>query len=136
MSNDVKEKVLGELDELFRATDQALTEWTGEGNLQFPVLLGQLAVKLNWDDKQLREADPFVRKYVRSHPDWHVTRGAHGGIMRASEKQKKEAAKTAKELATKQMKEAIEAKAAATQAAKATAIVAVEDETDSATESE
>jgi hypothetical protein len=74
---------------------------------------------LNWDEKQLREADPFVRKYVRSHPDWHVTRGAHGGIMRASEKQKKEAAKAAKELASKQMKDAIEAKAAAAQAAKA-----------------
>jgi hypothetical protein len=112
----VKQKVLAELDELFDVTDQALTEWTGDGNLQFPALLLKMAVKLNWSDKQMREADPFVRKYVRSHPDWHVTRGAHGGIMRASEKQKKEALKAAKDLAKKQMQDQIEAQAAAIQA--------------------
>lgn len=116
MSDDtVKQKILNELGELFDMTDQALTEWTGEGNLQFPALLLTMAAKLNWSDKQMREADPFVRKYVRSHPDWHVTRGAHGGIMRASEKQKKEAAKVAKDLAKKQLQEAIDAKIAAAQ---------------------
>lgn len=118
MSNPVIQSVLDELTQLFISTDQALSEWSGEGNLQFPVLLGMMAVKLNWDEKQVREADPFVRKYVRSHPDWHVTRGAHGGIMRMSEKQKKEAAKAAKDQAKKQMQEALEAKAAA-EAAKA-----------------
>jgi len=114
MSNDpVKEKVLLELGELFDVTNQALSEWTGEGNLQFPQLLGAIAMKLNWNEKQVREADPFVRKYVRSNPDWYVTRGAHGGIMRASERQKKEAVRLEKELAKKQMQEALEAKAAA-----------------------
>ena len=98
MSNAI-EPTLENLRALFTATDQALTEWTGEGNLQFPVLLGRMALAQNWNDKQVREADPFVRYYVRNHPDWHVTRGAHGGIMRASEKQKKEAVKTAKEAA-------------------------------------
>lgn len=111
-SKEVIENVLKELTGLFQVTDQVINEWNGEGNLQFPVLLGMMAVKLNWDEKQVREADPFVRKYVRSHPDWYVTRGAHGGIMRASEKQKKEAAKAAKDLAKKQMKDAIEAQAA------------------------
>jgi hypothetical protein len=119
--NDDSEKVvndlLEELTQLFQMTDQVLSEWTGEGNLQFPVLLGMMAVRLNWDEKQLREADPFVRKYVRNHPDWHVTRGAHGGIMRSADKQKKEADKVAKDLAKKQMKEAIEAAAAAVKAA-------------------
>jgi hypothetical protein len=110
----VKQKVLNELSELFDVTDQALSEWTGDGNLQFPALLLKMAVKLNWTDKQMREADPFVRKYVRSHPDWHVTRGAHGGIMRASERQKKEAARAAKELVKKQLQDEIESKAAAT----------------------
>lgn len=114
MSDDtVKQKVLSELNELFDVTDQALSEWTGDGNLQFPALLMKMAVKMNWSAKQMREADPFVRKYVRSHPDWHVTRGAHGGIMRASEKQKKEALKAAKDLAKKQMQDQIEAQAAA-----------------------
>lgn len=109
---DVTDKLLNELEELFRVTDEVLSEWTGDGNLQFPVLLGNIAVKMNWDEKQLRENDPFVRKYIRNHPDWYITRGAHGGIMRASEKQKKEALKAAKEAASKQMKDAIEAKAA------------------------
>jgi hypothetical protein len=110
--SDVTDKLLNELEELFRVTDEVLSEWTGDGNLQFPVLLGNIAVKMNWDEKQLRENDPFVRKYIRNHPDWYITRGAHGGIMRASEKQKKEAVKAAKEAASKQMKDAIEAKAA------------------------
>lgn len=98
MSNAI-EPTLENLRALFKATDQALSEWTGEGNLQFPILLGRMALAQNWNDKQVREADPFVRYYVRNHPDWHVTRGAHGGIMRASDKQKKEAVKVAKEAA-------------------------------------
>lgn len=110
MNNDVIQKVLDGLVPIFQAADQCLTEWTGEGNLQFPVLLGMIAVRLNWDEKQVRENDPFVRKYIRNHPDWYVTRGAHGGIMRSEEKQKKEAVKVAKDLLKQQMADAIEAK--------------------------
>jgi hypothetical protein len=98
---------------LFQKTDQVLSEWTGEGNLQVPILLGMMAVRFNWDEKQVRDYDPFVRYHVRNHPDWHVTRGAHGGIMRASEKQKKEAILLAKTIAKKQMVDALEAQAAA-----------------------
>jgi hypothetical protein len=107
------ESVLDQITVVFAATDEALNEWSGEGNLQFPALLGMIAIRLNWNDKQLREADPLIRFYIRRHPDWHVTRGAHGGIMRATEKQKKEAAKAAKEAAKIQMKAALEAKTAA-----------------------
>jgi len=111
MSNDpVKEKVLKNMDELFDLTNETLNEWTGEGNLQFPTLLGKMALKRNWDEKQVRRNDPFVREYVRNHPDWYVTRGAHGGIMRASERHKKEAAKAAKDAVKQQMRAAIEAK--------------------------
>jgi hypothetical protein len=126
MSNDtVIESACDDLRPIFRATNEALSEWTGEGNLQFPKLLEMLALKLNWGEKQLREADVLVRWYVRRHPDWHVTRGAHGGIMRASEKQKKEAAKLAKDLAKKQMQDALEAKEQAAVAAKAATLTAV-----------
>ena len=116
MSNTVQ-AVLDKLAPLFQTTDEVLTEWASgqsEGNLQFPVLLGMMAVKLNWDEKQVRENDPLVRFYVRNNPEWYVTRGAHGGIMRATEKQKKEADKAAKEAARAQMKAAIEAKTAST----------------------
>ena len=71
-----------------------------------------IAVRMKWDEKQVRDADPFVRFHVRNHPEWHVTRGAHGGIMRKSDKDKKEALRLAKELAKKQMSDALEAKAA------------------------
>lgn len=114
----VMQAVFDELKPIYEATEQSLNEWQGEGNLQFPILLGMIAVRMNWDEKQLRENDPFVRKYVRKHSKWHVTRGAFGGIMRTEDKQKKEADKNAKELAKKQMKDAIVAKAAALAAAK------------------
>lgn len=121
MSDDselVMKEVFDELTPIYQATEQSLNEWQGEGNLQFPILLGMIAVRMNWDEKQVRENDPFVRKYVRKHPQWHVTRGAFGGIMRKDAKDKKEADKAAKELAKQQLKEAVEAKAAAILAAK------------------
>lgn len=112
MSNTVQ-TVLDKLAPLFKTTDEVLTEWSAgksEGNLQFPVLLGMIAVKMNWDEKMLRENDPLVRYYVRNNPEWHVTRGAHGGIMRATDKQSKVAAKQAKDAIKAQLAAAIDAK--------------------------
>ncbi len=111
MSDTIK-NILDDLTSIFTATDSVLNNWTNEGNLQFPALLGMMAVKLNWDDKQMREADPIVRYYVRKHPDWYVTRGAHGGIMRASDKQKRDAAKVVKTSIKNDLKAQIEAKVA------------------------
>jgi hypothetical protein len=111
--SDTIENNLETLRALFQETDRALSEWTDEGkNLQFPVLLGMIAVRLNWNEKQVRDNDPIIRYHVRNHPDWYVTRGAHGGIMRTSEKQKKDNLRLAKELAKKQMADALEAKVA------------------------
>lgn len=110
--SDPIETFLMDIKSICAATDQALSEWKGEGNLQFPTLLGMMAVRNNWTEKQVRYADPYVRGYVRQHPDWFVTRGAHGGIMRSTEKQKKDATKLQKDLAKQQMRDAIEAKAA------------------------
>lgn len=107
--------VIDKLAPLFKTTDEILTEWSSgksEGNLQFPVLLGMIAVKMNWDEKQLRENDPLVRFYVRNNPEWYVTRGAHGGIMRATDKQNKEAVKAAKEAVKAQLQAVINAKTA------------------------
>jgi hypothetical protein len=112
MSNTVQ-SVLDRLGPLFKTTDEILEEWAlgnNEGNLQIPVLMGMLAGRMNWDEKQLRENDPLVRYYVRNNPAWYVTRGAHGGIMRATDKQSKEAAKAAKEAVKAQLKSVIDAK--------------------------
>jgi hypothetical protein len=112
MSNAIKD-IVDDLQTVFAHVDECLTEWKGDGNLQFPVLIPMVALKANWDEKEVRYYDPIVRFYVRKHPDWHVTRGAHGGIMPATEKQKKDAAKLAKEEAKNQVKAALEAKLAA-----------------------
>lgn len=93
----------------FLAVDEYLKEWTGEGCLQFPILMGTITVTMGWDNEKVRRNDPIIREYLRSHPDWCITRGAHGGIMRRSEKDKKEAAKLAKESAVKLAKEAVKA---------------------------
>jgi len=112
MSNP-KQSILDDFSSVFDAVDEALSEWQGEGCLQFPTLMGSIAVKRNWNESQVREYDSVVRIYVRRHPEWHVTRGAHGGIMRASEKQAKEKIKSEKERAKAEVKAALEAKLAA-----------------------
>ncbi len=108
--SDTIEKVVESLSVIFKATDEALNEWTGEGCLQFPNLIGTLALKLNWNEKQVRENDPIVRYYIRNNPNWYVTRGAHGGIMRVADKQKKEADRQNKAALKAQMKADIESK--------------------------
>jgi hypothetical protein len=108
--SDHIDTVLDNMVGIFNATDEVLNNWNGEGNLQFPALFGLMAVKMGWGDKEVREADPIIRYYIRRHPEWHVTRGAHGGIMRISDKQKKEEAKTTKNSVKKQLQAALEAK--------------------------
>lgn len=108
--DDVKKNIINKLDSLFTSIDEVISNWTGTDNLQFPVLLGMMSVKMGWDEKQVRENDPMVRYYIRNNPAWFVTRGAKGGIMRASDKQKKESLKVAKDVAKQQIQEALEAR--------------------------
>ena len=110
MNTDMS-KVMDQVSALFQATEDCLAEWQGDGNLQFPSLLESLATRLGWTEKQAREADPLIRFYVRNSENWYVTRGAKGGIMRASDRQKKQEAISNKEMLKKQMKAKIEAQA-------------------------
>lgn len=112
MSNKSVDNTLDKIKEVLQFVEESLSEWTGSGNLQFPVLIQMIAVKANWDEKQLRLNDALVRYHIRNHDDWHVTRGAHGGIMRKTDKQKKDAEKLAKETAKNQVKAALAAKIA------------------------
>jgi|SRR5277367_3181344 len=112
--------------------DEVLSDWRGEGCFQFPVLLGQVQLKMGWNDdeegkKQLRSNDPIIREYIRNHPDWYVTRGAHGGIMRRSEKYKKEAVAEAKRKAKEEMNAELDAKVAELKAKAAQAVSAASD---------
>lgn len=103
--NENIDNVIQQIIPIWKATEDVLEQWTSEGNLQFPELLEKLTANQNWTDKQLREYDPLIRFYVRRHPNFHVTRGAHGGIMRKSDKDKKDLAKNLKESLKKQMQE-------------------------------
>ncbi len=101
---------------LFQIVVEVLNDWSGEGCLQFPTLMGIVNTKMGWEDeegkKTSRANEPIVRDYVRNHPDWYVTRGAHGGIMRRADKRKKEEAKAAKEKAKADLAASIEAEVA------------------------
>jgi hypothetical protein len=133
MSNTVNiQSFLDSQVSMFLAVDEALNELKGEGCLQFPILLSTVALKMNWDAKTLRENDPIIRQYIRSNPDWYVTRGAHGGIMKASDKQKKDALIAAKKKAKEEVSAAIDAQVAAQTAPIATDTV--EDNTNTITE--
>lgn len=109
------QSTLDQLTEIFTATDAELSAWSGEGNLQFPALISTVAFRLGWNEEEIRKNDPLVRYYVRNHPEWHVTRGAHGGIQRKSEKDKKDATKAAQKVLKDQIKAAIDAKVSETQ---------------------
>jgi hypothetical protein len=114
MSNDMS-KVMDRVSALFQATEDCLSAWQGEGNMQFPTLMTIMSERLGWTEKQAREADPVIRYYIRNSENWYVTRGAKGGIMRASDRQKKQEALASKENLKKQMKAKIEAQTTAAQ---------------------
>ncbi len=103
---------LGEQAPYLAIVEEVLNEWTGEGCLQFPTLMGTVQLKMGWDEKTSRAKEPIIREFVRNHSVWYVTRGAHGGIMRRAEKQKKDAERAAKEKAKAELAAAIEAEAA------------------------
>ena len=111
MTDNINNAIDG-LVSIFTAADEELHSYSFNTNLQFPTLMGLLAVRLNWDEKQVRENDPIVRYFVRTHKEFHITRGAHGGIMRMKDKQQKEAAQAAKNAAKEQIRAAIEARIA------------------------
>jgi hypothetical protein len=92
--------------------EEILNEWTGEGCLQFPTLMGTVQLKMGWDEKTARAKEPIIREFVKNHTIWYVTRGAHGGIMRRAERQKKDAEKAAKQQAKLELTAAIEAEVA------------------------
>jgi hypothetical protein len=110
--------------------DKILNDWTGEGCYQLPVLLMQVATQMNWDNKQLRAKDPLIREYIRNHPTWYITRGAHGGVMRRSEKEKKDALAEAKRLAKEELSAKLTAEVAAKKLAEASASTPVVQTTD------
>lgn len=81
MSEQVN-KMVEEAREIYRATEEALQkDWDQKENLQFPNLLSFVVARLKANPEKASEVDPFMRTFVRKHPDYYVSRGAKGGIM-------------------------------------------------------
>ena len=107
--SDAQEAFLDSQRRILQVVDQLLDEWKSGSNYQVPLLLLNMATRLNWDADQLRKYDPLVRLYLKDHPMWYVTRGPHGGIMPRAEHDKKEADAAAKKLAKEELKARIAA---------------------------
>lgn len=122
--SDPVESFLNEQKPMLKLVDEILDTWSGEGCYQVPALVMSIATKLNWDSDQARRNDPIIRAYLKEHPTWYVTRGAHGGIMRRAEHDKKEALKLAKEAAKEKAKQEIRL-ALATKLSQPTVVVPV-----------
>lgn len=105
--NDPVESFLNEQKPMLKLVDEILDVWSSDGCYQVPALVLTIANRLNWNSEQARRNDPIIRAYLKTHPTWYVTRGAHGGIMKRSEHEKKEAAKLAKEVAKEKAKQEI-----------------------------
>lgn len=108
--NDNINKTLEQLHKIFVSVEEILTAWTEPGNLQVSTLLRKLAVKMNFDEKQIHHIDPFVRFYINNNTNYSIVRGAHGGITRIVDQQKKESMRLAKETVKKTMTDMLEAK--------------------------
>ena len=113
--NDNVKNYLGFCQEVADATELALTEYfaKSEENLQFPNLVTMITNAINCDPKIVGDVDQHVRQYVRRHPDYHVSRGAKGGIMKMAVYEKRQAGKAATEAAKKVIAAQVEAKVAA-----------------------
>ncbi len=127
-----------QLAPLFLVVDEVLNEWTGDKCYQLPMLMMNIKARMNWvgeeGEKQFRAKDPIIRDYIRNHPAWYITRGAHGGVMKRAEKEKKEAAAEAKRIAVAEAKKEINAALDAEIAKKAAGTSSIpldEDNTDS-----
>jgi len=112
MSDSIK-IFLDKLEPVIDAVETELNEWKENKNLQVPLLLNNLASKLNWDDKKVRQMDSVIRLYIHDHSDWHITRGAGGGIQRKSLKEKKDLEKLAKDAAKLEVRKMLDDKLAA-----------------------
>lgn len=88
---------------IWEAADRALDQCDGCDNIQLPDLMRQIAVSEGWDEKTVNANDAVVRFYVRNHTDWAITKGRCGGVIPRAVWEKKQAVKSAKAAAKKEM---------------------------------
>lgn len=104
------QNALTHIQPIFKAIEDALHDYHSEENYKIPDLVGAVALKLHWSEKDVRAHEAVIRYYVRNHHEWYVTRGAHGGVQRVSVRDAKETAKKNKIAAKADLRASIEAK--------------------------
>lgn len=95
---------------IFEQVDIVLDSYQGSSKMQVPNLVAQVGKNLDMDDKQIKEADPIIRYYIRNHDKWCSSRGRTGGIELRDNKTAKLAAKAAQQEIKDQLKASILAK--------------------------
>jgi hypothetical protein len=131
--SDAVESFLNQWKPILTLVDEVLGEWNGEGCYQVPGLVKLLSVRLNWDSETARQSDPVIRAFLRNHPVWYITRGAHGGIMLRAEHQRKEAIKVARDKAKEELKAAVKLRLES-QSATSASVITGQDNTNTVSE--
>ena len=120
-----------ELSPLFKVVDDLLGDWDYAKCYQLPVLMMNIKDQMKWEgkegDKQFRAKDPIIRDYIRCHPVYYITRGAHGGVQLRDKLDKKEALVEAKRKAKEEISALIDANIAKKNAAATPALDEGED---------
>lgn len=99
---------------IFTETEKILVDQI-DNDLKFPQLISLVSSKLNVSSDEQKVVDPFVRFYVKFHPDFHASRGAKGGIEKMEDYQTRAIAKATKASLKKELVAEIDARIAATE---------------------
>ena len=114
---------------ILEEVERELDDWKGEGCFQLPKMMELMEARFGWTETQTRSNDPIIREFIRTHPAYALTRGAHGGIARRADIQGKIDLKQAKKRAKEELSKALDAKIAlANQSKTVVADQAVEDD--------
>lgn len=111
-----KTDIFAAINNIFDSVDKVCTaSVTATSKLQFPMMLskvGEELASLNFDAKQIKEAEPLIRFYIHNHDVFCSSRGRSGGVELRDNKAAREADKAAKDAIKAQLKSVIDAKMA------------------------
>lgn len=102
--------------EIFAETEKILVD-QASNNLKFPQLIQLVSAKLNVSPDRQKVIDPFVRYYLKFHPDFHPSRGAKGGIEPMKNYQDRLSVKATKTAIKKELVAEIDARLSETEEA-------------------
>lgn len=112
-----KTDIFATINNIFDSVDKVCNaSVTATTKLQFPMLLSKVGEELNslnFDAKQIKEAEPLIRFYIHNHDTFCSSRGRSGGVELKDAKTTRDADRAAKDAIKAQLKDVIDAKMAA-----------------------